>query len=79
MGYGLVNVQRGLDQEAKAGLADAASLEQQREMTNDQLEQADKAGKMNSMATGAGLGFAVGGPVGAGVGAAAGYLLYDFL
>ncbi|MBM96026.1 MAG: bacteriocin [Oceanospirillaceae bacterium] len=79
MGYGLVNVQRGLDQEAKAGLADAAALEQQRKMTNDQLEQADKAGQMNAVATGAGLGFAVGGPVGAGVGAAAGYLMYEFL
>ena len=86
MGYGLVDVQRGLDREAKAGLADAAALEQQREMANDQLEQADKAGKMNAVATGAGTGAAIGSVVpgvgtviGAGVGAATGYLMYEFL
>lgn len=78
MGYGLVNMQRTLEQQAKQGLQHSAQLEQQREATNDRLEEADKAGRMNSTATAAGLGFMVGGPVGAAVGGAAGYVLYDF-
>lgn len=78
MGYGLVNVQRQLSQEANSGLADAAGLEQQRKLANRQLKEAHKAGRMQAMATGAGIG-ATAGPYGAAVGALVGLLSYEFM
>jgi|TARA_R110002033_G_scaffold170862_2_gene214588 hypothetical protein len=76
--YGLVDIQRSIDDSAKQGIRNAAQLEQNREASNDALKAQDKINQKNSIAQGAGMGFMMGGPVGAVLGAGAGYLVHDF-
>lgn len=79
MSYGLINLQGKLEDSGMQGLRQAAQTEQQREADEKELEQAEKAGMMKSVGTGAAVGAMVGGPVGAVVGAGAGLLTYSFL
>lgn len=76
--YGLVDIQRSIDDSAKQGIRSAAQLEQNRDASNDALKAQDKINQKNSIAQGAGMGFMMGGPVGAVLGAGAGYLVHDF-
>lgn len=82
-GWGLTDARRGLDSQARMGLQQAAQREQQIDLANDQLAQQDKANKVSSVTTGAGLGMglamAAGGPVGWAMlgGSAAGLLAYE--
>lgn len=79
MGYGLIDVADRFNNNAKSGLADAASREQAREMAGEQIEAADKAGRAQAIGTGAGAGMMIGGPAGAAVGAGVAYLAYELL
>jgi hypothetical protein len=83
--YGLVDIQRSLDDSAKNGIERAASLEKNREMANDQLDMQDDVNKKSSIGQGAGMGAMIGmagGPAGmvagAVIGAGAGYLVHEF-
>lgn len=76
--YGLTDIQRNLDDSAKNGIRHAAQLEQNREANDDAMKAQDQINKKNSVATGAGIGFMVGGPAGAGIGAGVGYLTHSF-
>lgn len=76
-GYGLTDFRRNLDSQSQGGLQQAAQRENQREMANDQLAQQDKASRMNSIATGAGIGTAIMPGIGTAIGGGIGYLTYE--
>lgn len=85
MPYGLVDIQRSLDNSAKLGLKDAANLEKQREQAWEQIEQADDASLKSSVGMGIGTGATIGMTIGPGgavagalIGGAAGYLTHKF-
>lgn len=78
--YGLLDIQRDLDNSAEQGFEHAAAMENRRKQAWEEIKAADDASMKNAIGMGAGIGFATGaGPVGAGVGAAVGYLTYKFL
>lgn len=87
MTYGLIDIQRSLDNSAEQGIRHAANLEKQRDQTNMELDQADDASRKSAIGQGAGMGASIGmvagGPggavVGAGIGGLTGYLTYEFL
>lgn len=72
---GFVNVGRSYASNAMSGMRRSADLETARENENREIKAAERAQGLNMAASGAGVGFMVGGPIGAGVGAAGGYLL----
>lgn len=81
--YGLVDIQRNLDDNAKKGIQHAAGLEKNRKQANDQMKAQKQINKKNSIAQGAGtgaaIGMAAGNPVaGAVIGAGVGYLTHKF-
>ena len=82
----LVSIGRGHLGGALRGAATASKLEEERNIANEQLDEAEKARTQSSALTGAGIGLAVGlnsetlgaavgGPVGAGVGMLVGFLV----
>lgn len=71
---GLIQVGRQYEQQATNAMTRTAGLQDARERTGDQIEQAEKQQKMMGIGTGAGIGMMVGGPLGAGVGAGIGLL-----
>ena len=75
-GFGLTDARRSLDSQARMGLQQAAQREQQIDLANDQLAQQDKAGRISSVATGAGIGTAIMPGVGTAIGAGIGLLTY---
>lgn len=83
--YGLLDIQKSIDDSANNGIEKAASLEKSREMANDQLDMQDDVNKKNAIGQGAGTGAMIGmaaGPggalLGAGIGAGVGYLTHKF-
>ncbi|WP_299940414.1 hypothetical protein [uncultured Microbulbifer sp.] len=76
--YGLISVGRGVKRDAMQGMEKVAQQEQERELRNDQLKQAEKQQKSTNVGAGASIGMmaakgtAVGGPWGAVIGALAG-------
>ncbi|MCA2497768.1 bacteriocin [Vibrio sp. 2175-1] len=82
MGYSLLQLGADTRKQALAGLESSASREEQRDQLEQNLKDAAKAKKLNSVTMGAGMGMAmgaqvgsVGGPMGAAIGAAAGLVL----
>ncbi|MDP1542408.1 MAG: hypothetical protein Q8L99_04585 [Polycyclovorans sp.] len=71
---GLIGTGQAYKDLARGSLQEVARTEQQRKITNDQLEAQQKQGMISNVASGAGLGFAVGGPAGAAIGAGIGLL-----
>lgn len=83
--YGLVDIQRSIDDSAENGIESTARLETNREQADDALKIQDNINKKNSIAQGMGAGATIGmaaGPggalVGAALGAGAGYLTHEF-
>lgn len=78
---GLIGVGQQYKNQAKQGMQQAAGLEQAREMTGENIKQAEKGMTMSAVGTGAGIGMmagmqagSVGGPAGALIGAGVGLL-----
>ena len=83
--YGLVDIQRSIDDSANNGIEKAASLEKNREMANDQLDMQDNINKKSAIGQGVGMGVMIGsagGPpgmlLGGMIGGGAGYLTHEF-
>lgn len=74
-GYGLLQMGQNLKQDGMTGLREASGMERQRNATNDAMKAQKRQGEMTSVATGAAMGFMIGGPMGAGIGALAGWAL----
>lgn len=64
---------------AQQGLINAAERQQTINEERKAIDRAEKAESLNTAATGAGIGFAAGGPVGALAGAALGYAFGEIL
>lgn len=75
MGYSLLQLGADTRKQALAGLESSAKREEQRDRANENLKAAERTKTMSSIGTGAGIGFAVGGPMGAAIGAGAGLIL----
>ena len=73
--YGLIDIQRNLNDSANKGLEHTANMERNREMAGDQLRAQKKQNQMSGAGTGAALGFMAGGPAGALIGGAGGFLV----
>lgn len=81
MAYGLVHTGRAIKSDALQGMEKVQQNEQQREMRNDQIEQAESTQKTASVSGGAAVGAQVGTQImpgwgtliGAGIGALAGW------
>ena len=83
--YGLVDIQKSIDDSSNNGIERAANLEKTREMANDQLDMQDDVNKKSAIGQGVGMGVmigAVGGPagmvLGGMIGGGAGYLTHEF-
>lgn len=85
---GLMEMQSTLKRQSEAGIAGLADIQNKNNIANEGIKAANKAAKISSITTGAGLGMgtamamgAAAGPVGWAVlgGAAAGYLMYEFM
>ena len=74
MSYGLLGVQQNMEGQAMQGMQQAADIQRQNKMANDQLEAAEKQQTMSAIGTGAGIGMMAGGPAGAAIGAGVGFL-----
>lgn len=70
---GMIGVGRGIKDQGRAGLAQAARAETQRNITNEQIEMAEEADKKATIGTAGGLALSYGlsSAAGAGAGAAA--------
>ena len=75
MGYSILDLGNDTRKQALSGLREATSREQEREIANDNLKQAEKQQKMSSVGMGASVGMMAGGPAGAAIGAASGLVL----
>lgn len=75
MGYSLTSMGQATKNMAMGGLRDAAMREKDREATNKSLKAADRQQTINSVTSGAALGFMAGGPVGAAIGGVGGLVL----
>ena len=73
--YGLIDIQRNLNDSANKGLEHTANMERNREMAGDQLRAQKKQNQMSAAGTGAAMGFMAGGPAGALIGGAGGFLV----
>lgn len=81
MGYGLIGVKNQLEGSGMQALQQVAGEQERDKALKQQMDQADKAMKMNAVASGAGMGMmagmqagSVGGPMGMAIGAAVGFL-----
>jgi len=72
---GLLGVEEQTRNRAIGGLEKVAAMEEERNRANRAIKTAETNQNLGMTASGAGLGFAIGGPIGAGVGATAGFLL----
>lgn len=75
--YGLIDIQRNLNDSANKGLEHTANLERNREMAGDQLRAQKKQNQMSAAGQGAAMGFMMtgGNPAGALIGGAGGFLV----
>ena len=74
MSYGLLGLQQNMEGQAMQGMQQAADIQRQNKMANDQLKAAEKQQTMSAIGTGAGIGMMAGGPMGAAIGAGVGFL-----
>ncbi len=72
MGYSIMQAGQSTKDKATGSLKTLSDMEQNREMTNDNLDQQQKSAQMSGAASGAMVGFTVGGPWGAAIGGAIG-------
>ena len=92
MSYGLLQQGQSTKNQAISGMASAAKMEQQRNLTNDSIDRQDKQAKVTNITAGATTGAmlgassaatagaqtgAIGGPWGMAIGAAAGFLFSE--
>lgn len=75
MSYGLLGLQQNMEGQAMQGMQQAADIQRQNKMANQQLEAAEKQQMTSNIGTGAAMGMMAGGPMGAAIGAGAGFLV----
>lgn len=72
--YGLIDIQRNLNDSANKGLEHTANMERNREMAGDQLRAQRKQNQMSGAGTGAAIGTMIMPGAGTLIGAGAGFL-----
>lgn len=70
----LTDLNRMMKSQAIQGIGQQETMEQRRELQNEQREAQAKAGTMGAVGTGASVGFMIGGPAGAAIGGGIGLL-----
>lgn len=70
----LIDLKSQMQGEAIQGIGQSEQMEQEREIKQEQMEQASKQAKMSAVGMGASVGMMAYGPVGAVVGAGIGYI-----
>ncbi|MCQ8884459.1 hypothetical protein PSH54_19265 [Pseudoalteromonas sp. Angola-30] len=74
MGYSIMQAGQSTKNKATGSLKTLSDMEQNREMTNDNLDQQQKSAQMSGTASGAMAGAMIGGPWGAAIGGAIGFV-----
>lgn len=72
MAYSIMQAGQSTKSKATGSLKSLSDMEQNRDMTNENLDQQQKSAQMSGAASGAMVGFTVGGPWGAAIGGAIG-------
>ena len=74
MAYSIMQAGQSTKNKATGSLKTLSDMEQNREMTNDNLDQQQKSAQMSGTASGAMAGAMIGGPWGAAIGGAIGFV-----
>lgn len=75
MAYSILDLGNDTRKQALSGLREATNRENEREIANENIKQAERAQTMSSVGMGASMGMMIGGPVGGAIGAAGGLII----